>query len=160
MKSTTKFILAGLGTAAICAGVYYVVKNKDKFLKSEEVINPDGTAEKRTYVILDVDGAKKKANDTIQKGKEKAQDTWKKVETGAKDTWGKVTGKGKEEMEVDVENIVDEEDVFEAADDASEAVADAVDKALDKAKETTKKAKEAVANVVENAADNLTPAEA
>ena len=75
MKSTTKLILAGLGTAAICAGVYYVVKNKDKFLKSEEVINPDGTTDKRTYVVLDVDGAKKKATDTIQKGKEKAQET-------------------------------------------------------------------------------------
>ena len=30
MKSTTKLILAGLGTAAVCAGVYYVIKNKDK----------------------------------------------------------------------------------------------------------------------------------
>ena len=36
------------------------------------VINPDGTTDKRTYVVLDVDGAKKKATDTIQKGKEKA----------------------------------------------------------------------------------------
>ena len=85
MKSTTKLILAGLGTAAICAGVYYAYKNKDKFLKTEEVINPDGTAEKRTYVVLDVDGAKKKATDSIQKGKEKAQDPWKKVENGAKE---------------------------------------------------------------------------
>ena len=115
MKSTTKLILAGLGTAAVCAGVYYVVKNKDKFLKSEEVINPDGTSEKRTYVVLDVDGAKKKATDTIQKGKEKAQDTWKKV-----------TGKGKEEMEVDADNIVDGDEILEAADEVSEAVADAV----------------------------------
>ena len=156
MKSTTKLILAGLGTAAICAGVYYVVKNKDKFLKSEEVINPDGTTDKRTYVVLDVDGAKKKATDTIQKGKEKAQDTWKKVETGAKDTWGKVTGKGKEEMEVDVENIVDSDEILEAADEASEAVADAVDEALDKAKEATKKTKEAVKDAIEDAA----PAEA
>jgi len=126
MKTTTKLILAGLGTAAVCAGVYYVVKNKDKFLKSEEVINPDGTAEKRTYVVLDVDGAKKKATDTIQKGKEKAQDTWKKVETGAKDTFNKVTGKGKEEMEFDAENLVDGEEILDAADDFSEAVADAV----------------------------------
>ena len=138
MKSTTKLILAGLGTAAVCAGVYYVVKNKDKFLKSEEIINPDGTT------------------DTIQKGKEKAQDTWKKVETGAKDTWGKVTGKGKEEMEVDVENIVDSDEILEAADEASEAVADAVDEALDKAKEAAGKAKEAVQDAIENAA----PAEA
>jgi len=51
MKSTTKLILAGLGTAAICAGVYYVVKNKDKFLKSEEVINPDGTYGIRKVVV-------------------------------------------------------------------------------------------------------------
>ena len=130
MKSTTKLLLAGLGTAAICAGVYYAYKNKDKFLKTEEVINPDGTAEKRTYVVLDVDGAKKKATDTIQKGKEKAQDTWKKVETGAKDTINKVTGKGKEEMEVDAENVVDGEEYFEAADEASEAVAGAVQEAL------------------------------
>lgn len=156
MKSMTKLILAGLGTAAVCAGVYYVVKNKDKFLKSEEVINPDGTAETRTYVVLDVDGAKKKATDTIQKGKEKAQDTWKKVETGAKDTWGKVTGKGKEEMEVDVDNIVDSDEILEAADDASEAVADAVDEALEKAKEATAKASETIKDVVEGAA----PAEA
>ena len=149
MKSTTKLILAGLGTAAVCAGVYYVIKNKDKFLKSEEVINPDGTAEKRTYVVLDVDGAKKKATSTIQKGKEKAQDTWKKVETGAKDTWGKVTGKGNEEMEIDVENILDEEADLEAGDEISEAVADAVDEALDKAKEVAGKAKEAIADVAD-----------
>lgn len=152
MKSTTKLILAGLGTAAVCAGVYYVIKNKDKFLKSEEVINPDGTAEKRTYVVLDVDGAKKKATSTIQKGKEKAQDTWKKVETGAKDTWGKVTGKGNEEMEIDVENIIDEEADLEAGDEISEAVADAVDEALDKAKEVAGKAKEAIADVADAAA--------
>ncbi len=152
MKSTTKLILAGLGTAAVCAGVYYVIKNKDKFLKSEEVINPDGTAEKRTYVVLDVDGAKKKATSTIQKGKEKAQDTWKKVETGAKDTWGKVTGKGNEEMEIDVENILDEEADLEAGDEISEAVADAVDEALDKAKEVAGKAKEAIADVADTAA--------
>ena len=152
MKSTTKLILAGLGTAAVCAGVYYVIKNKDKFLKSEEVINPDGTAEKRTYVVLDVDGAKKKATSTIQKGKEKAQDTWKKVETGAKDTWGKVTGKGNEEMEIDVENILDEEADLEAGDEISEAVADAVDEALDKAKEVAGKAKEAIADVDDSAA--------
>ena len=152
MKSTTKLILAGLGTAAVCAGVYYVIKNKDKFLKSEEVINPDGTAEKRTYVVLDVDGAKKKATSTIQKGKEKAQDTWKKVETGAKDTWGKVTGKGNEEMEIDVENILDEEADLEAGDEISEAVADAVDEALDKAKEVAGKAKEAIADVADAAA--------
>ena len=152
MKSTTKVILAGLGTAAVCAGVYYVIKNKDKFLKSEEVINPDGTAEKRTYVVLDVDGAKKKATSTIQKGKEKAQDTWKKVETGAKDTWGKVTGKGNEEMEIDVENILDEEADLEAGDEISEAVADAVDEALDKAKEVAGKAKEAIADVADAAA--------
>ena len=152
MKSTTKLILAGLGTAAVCAGVYYVIKNKDKFLKSEEVINPDGTAEKRTYVVLDVDGAKKKATSTIQKGKEKAQDTWKKVETGAKDTWGKVTGKGNEEMEIDVENILDEEADLEAGDEISEAVADAVDEALDKAKEVAGKAKEAIADVADGAA--------
>lgn len=152
MKSTTKLILAGLGTAAVCAGVYYVIKNKDKFLKSEEVINPDGTAEKRTYVVLDVDGAKKKATSTIQKGKEKAQDTWKKVETGAKDTWGKVTGKGNEEMEIDVENILDEEADLEAGDEISEAVADAVDEALDKAKEVAGKAKEAIADVADSAA--------
>ncbi len=153
MKSTTKLILAGLGTAAVCAGVYYVIKNKDKFLKSEEVINPDGTAEKRTYVVLDVDGAKKKATSTIQKGKEKAQDTWKKVETGAKDTWGKVTGKGNEEMEIDVENILDEEADLEAGDEISEAVADAVDEALDKAKEVAGKAKEAIADVADAAAE-------
>lgn len=152
MKSTTKLILAGLGTAAVCAGVYYVIKNKDKFLKSEEVINPDGTAEKRTYVVLDVDGAKKKATSTIQKGKEKAQDTWKKVETGAKDTWGKVTGKGNEEMEIDVENILDEEADLEAGDEISEAVADAVDEALDKAKEVADKAKETIADVADAAA--------
>ena len=152
MKSTTKLILAGLGTAAVCAGVYYVIKNKDKFLKSEEVINPDGTAEKRTYVVLDVDGAKKKATSTIQKGKEKAQDTWKKVETGAKDTWGKVTGKGNDEMEIDVENILDEEADLEAGDEISEAVADAVDEALDKAKEVAGKAKEAIADVADAAA--------
>lgn len=152
MKSTTKLILAGLGTAAVCAGVYYVIKNKDKFLKSEEVINPDGTAEKRTYVVLDVDGAKKKATSTIQKGKEKAQDTWKKVETGAKDTWGKVTGKGNEEMEIDVENILDEEADLEAGDEISEAVADAVDEALGKAKEVAGKAKEAIADVADAAA--------
>ena len=152
MKSTTKLILAGLGTAAVCAGVYYVIKNKDKFLKSEEVINPDGTAEKRTYVVLDVDGAKKKATSTIQKGKEKAQDTWKKVETGAKDTWGKVTGKGNEEMEIDVENILDEEADLEAGDEISEAVADAVDEALDKAKEVAGKAKEAISDVADAAA--------
>ena len=152
MKSTTKLILAGLGTAAVCAGVYYVIKNKDKFLKSEEVINPDGTAEKRTYVVLDVDGAKKKATSTIQKGKEKAQDTWKKVETGAKDTWGKVTGKGNEEMEIDVENILDDEADLEAGDEISEAVADAVDEALDKAKEVAGKAKEAIADVADAAA--------
>ncbi|MBR6094855.1 MAG: hypothetical protein IKP92_07540 [Lachnospiraceae bacterium] len=126
MKSTTKLLLAGLGTAAICAGVYYVYKNKDKFLKSEEVINPDGTAETRTYVVLDVDGAKKKATDTIQKGKEKAQDTWKKVESGAKETINKVTGKGKEEMEIDAENLVDGEEILEAADEVSEAVAETV----------------------------------
>ena len=150
MKSTTKLILAGLGTAAVCAGVYYVVKNKDKFLKSEEVIKPDGTAEKRTYVVLDVDGAKKKATDTIQKGKEVAQDTWKKVETGAKDTISKVTGKGgKEEMEIDIENILDTEDELEPADEASEAVAEAVDKVLDKAKEAVDKAKDTVAEVAE-----------
>lgn len=152
MKSTTKLILAGLGTAAVCAGVYYVIKNKDKFLKSEEVINPDGTAEKRTYVVLDVDGAKKKATSTIQKGKEKAQDTWKKVETGAKGTWEKVTGKGNEEMEIDVENILDEEADLEAGDEISEAVADAVDEALDKAKEVAGKAKEAIADVADAAA--------
>ena len=152
MKSTTKLILAGLGTAAICAGVYYVVKNKDKFLKSEEVINPDGTAEKRTYVVLDVDGAKKKATDTIQRGKEKAQDTWKKVETGAKDTISKVTGKGKEEMEVDAENIFEGDEVLEAADEASEAVAEKVDEVLGKAKEATA----AAADFVEG----MTPAEA
>jgi hypothetical protein len=152
MKSTTKLILAGLGTAAVCAGVYYVIKNKDKFLKSEEVINPDGTAEKRTYVVLDVDGAKKKATSTIQKGKEKAQDTWKKVETGAKDTWGKVTGKGNEEMEIDVENILDEEADLEAGDEISEAVADAVDEALDKATEVAGTAKEAIAAVADTAA--------
>ena len=153
MKSTTKLILAGLGTAAVCAGVYYVIKNKDKFLKSEEVINPDGTAEKRTYVVLDVDGAKKKATSTIQKGKEKAQDTWKKVETGAKGTWEKVTGKGNEEMEIDVENILDEEADLEAGDEISEAVADAVDEALDKAKEVAGKAKEAIADVADAAAE-------
>ena len=78
------------------------------------------------------------------------------METGAKDTWGKVTGKGKEEMEVDVENIVDSDEILEAADEASEAVADAVDEALDKAKETTKKTKEAVKVAIEDAA----PAEA
>jgi hypothetical protein len=126
MKSTTKLILAGLGTAAICAGVYYAYKNKDKFLKTEEVINPDGTAEKRTYVVVDVDGAKKKATDSIQKGKEKAQDTWKKVENGAKETISKVTGKGKEEMEVDAENLVDGDEILEAVDEVSETVAEAV----------------------------------
>ena len=34
MKSTTKLSLAGRGTAAICAGVYYAYKNKDKFVKT------------------------------------------------------------------------------------------------------------------------------
>ncbi|MBR3039971.1 MAG: hypothetical protein IKI20_04870 [Lachnospiraceae bacterium] len=130
MKTVTKIVLAGLGTAAVCAGVYYVVKNKDKFIKTEEVINPDGTTEKRTYVVLDVDGAKKKAADTFNKAKEGTQDAFKKVANGAKDTFNKVTGKGKEEMEVDIDNEIDFEAPLEAADEVSEAVAEAVDAAL------------------------------
>ena len=130
MKSVSKVILAGLGTAAVCAGVYYAVKNKDKFIKNEEIVNSDGTTEKRTYVVLDVDGAKKKATETFQKAKEGTQDAFKKVADGAKETFNKVTGKGKEEMEVDVENVFDSEEVMKAADEASEAVAEAVDAAL------------------------------
>ncbi|GEM_PF-3254058 len=135
MKTVTKIVLAGLGTAAVCAGVYFAVKNKDKFIKTEEVINPDGTTEKRTYVVLDVDGAKKKAADTFQKAKEGTTGAFKKVAEGAKETFNKVTGKGKEEMEVDFSNIVDGDEVLEAADDASEAVADAVENAADNVKE-------------------------
>ena len=130
MKTVTKIVLAGLGTAAVCAGVYYAVKNKDKIIKTEEVINPDGTTEKRTYVVLDVDGAKKKAADTFNKAKEGTQDAFKKVANGAKDTFNKVTGKGKEEMEVDIDNEIDFEAPLEAADEVSEAVAEAVDAAL------------------------------
>ena len=130
MKTVTKIVLAGLGTAAVCAGVYFAVKNKDKFIKTEEVINPDGTTEKRTYVVLDVDGAKKKAADTFNKAKEGTQDAFKKVANGAKDTFNKVTGKGKEEMEVDIDNEIDFEAPLEAADEVSEAVAEAVDAAL------------------------------
>lgn len=130
MKNVTKIILAGLGTAAVCAGVYYAVKNKDKFIKTEEVINPDGTTEKRTYVVLDVDGAKKKATETFNKAKEGTQDAFKKVANGAKETFNKVTGKGKEEMEVDISNEIDYEAPLQAADEVSEAVADAVDAAL------------------------------
>ena len=130
MKTVTKIVLAGLGTAAVCAGVYFAVKNKDKFIKTEDVINPDGTTEKRTYVVLDVDGAKKKATDTFKKAKDGTTGAFKKVAEGAKETFNKVTGKGKEEMEVDFSNVVDGEEILEAADDASEAVAGAVQEAL------------------------------
>ena len=130
MKTVTKIVLAGLGTAAVCVGVYFAVKNKDKFIKTEDVINPDGTTEKRTYVVLDVDGAKKKASETFQKAKDGTTGAFKKVAEGAKETFNKVTGKGKEEMEVDFSNVVDGEEILEAADDASEAVAGAVQEAL------------------------------
>lgn len=81
MKKSTGWLLFGLGAAITAAGAYYVYKNQDKFIKTEEVVNPDGTTHtKRTYFSLDVDNAKARVNETIAKTKEMAQETWKKVE--------------------------------------------------------------------------------
>lgn len=81
MKKSTGWLLFGLGAAVTAAGAYYVYKNQDKFIKTEEIINEDGTKQtKRTYFSLDVDNAKARVNETLAKTKEKAQETWKKVE--------------------------------------------------------------------------------
>ncbi len=81
MKKSTGWLLFGLGAAVTAAGAYYVYKNQDKFIKTEEIVNPDGTTQtKRTYFSLDVDNAKARMNETLAKTKEKAQETWKKVE--------------------------------------------------------------------------------
>lgn len=81
MKKSTGWLLFGLGAAVTAAGAYYVYKNQDKFIKTEEVVNPDGTTHtKRTYFSLDVDNAKARVNETLAKTKEVAQETWKKVE--------------------------------------------------------------------------------
>lgn len=81
MKKSTGWLLFGLGVAVTAAGAYYVYKNQDKFVKTEEVVDADGTTHtKRTYLSLDVDNAKAKVNETLAKTKEMAQETWKKVE--------------------------------------------------------------------------------
>ncbi|MBR4966375.1 MAG: hypothetical protein IKY53_07760 [Lachnospiraceae bacterium] len=81
MKKSTGWLLFGLGAAVTAAGAYYVYKNQEKFIKTEEVVNPDGTTHtKRTYFSLDVDNAKARVNETLAKTKEVAQETWKKVE--------------------------------------------------------------------------------
>lgn len=80
MKKSTGWLLFGLGAVLTAAGAYYVYKNQDKFFKTEEIVNADGTTKtKRTYFSLDMDTAKARVNETIAKTKEKAQETWKKV---------------------------------------------------------------------------------
>ncbi|MCQ2518421.1 MAG: hypothetical protein MJ119_06605 [Lachnospiraceae bacterium] len=119
MKSSTKAVLAGLSLAAVAAGAYYLYRNKDEYIKTEEIINPDGSVKKRTYI--DVDGTKEKFNNTINKTKEAATDTFKKVESKFKGT-----KENTEEFEDDVIEIVDEtiddieesEEEFEVSDSA------------------------------------------
>lgn len=114
MKKSTKGFIFGVTTAAAAFGTYYVIKNKDKIFKSEEIINEDGDVEKkRSYV--DLDNIKEKTNEAVSKTKEAAQDTWGK----AKDKFDSFKKNLKKDEPAD-ENIAEEiilpaEDVEEIA---------------------------------------------
>ncbi len=117
MNKATKWILFGAAAGATAAGVYYLLKNKDKFCVEET--NPDGT-KTRTYVPLDMDAAKAKVTDAYNKTVEKAQEAWKKVEEkfASKDDDAEVT------EEVTVEETVVADDAVVAEDMTGDVVSD------------------------------------
>lgn len=76
MKKSTGWILFGLAAGVACGVGYYAYKNKDKFIKEEIDVTPDGEiVTKRTYVGLDMDDVKTKANDAVKKTKKAARQT-------------------------------------------------------------------------------------
>lgn len=133
MKSSTKIVLAGLSIAAVAAGAYYLYRNKDEYIKTEEVVNPDGSVKKRTYVSIDVDGTKEKLNNTIEKTKEAATDTIKKVEN--KFDFSK---KNADDVPADFVEIVDDSDdnFFEEAKEVVEEETAKVEEAVEEVKDT------------------------
>lgn len=125
MKKQTRGFLLGIGVAAVAAGAYYVYKNKEKFVKTEEVVNPDGTTEiKRTYVPLDMDNAKAKVSEAYKKTVDKAKETWEKVEDKIEEM---------KESKKDAVEIV--EDVAEVAETALEETVEAVEEVVEEATE-------------------------
>ena len=130
MRKQTKGFLLGIGVAAAATGAYYVYKNKEKFVKTEEVVNPDGTTEiKRTYVPLDVDNAKAKVSEAYKKTVDKAKETWEKVE----DKFEEMKDSKKEVVE-DAAEIV--EDAVEVAETAVEETVEAVEEVVEDAVES------------------------
>ena len=127
MKKQTRGFLLGIGVASAAAGAYYVYKNKEKFVKTEEVVNPDGTTEiKRTYVPLDMDNAKAKVSEAYKKTVDKAKETWVKVEDKIEEM-----KESKKEVAEDVAEIV--EDAVEVAETAVEETVEAVEDVVDEA---------------------------
>lgn len=112
MKKSTKGFIWGVTAAAAAFGTYYVIKNKDKIFKSDEICDED--EEKRSYV--DLDNIKEKTSEAVSKTKEVAQDTWDK----AKDKFESIKknlkkGETSEEDTVVEEVILPAEDVEEIA---------------------------------------------
>jgi len=130
MKKSTGILLFGLGVAVTAAGAYYVYKNQDKFFKTEEVVNPDGTTQtKRTYLSLDMDSAKAKVNETITKTKEKAQETWKKVEEKIEES--KAAKEGSSEVLFEDDLAVTAEEAAETAEMNADAAAEVLEEDLE-----------------------------
>lgn len=74
MGKTTRGFILGLTTAAAAVGAYYIITNKDKIFKTEEIVNEDGTVtKKRSYV--DLSNIKNKTSEI----KDAAQDKFDKV---------------------------------------------------------------------------------
>ena len=129
MKKQTRGFLLGIGVAAVAAGAYYVYKNKEKFVKTEEIVNPDGTTEiKRTYVPLDMDNAKAKVSEAYKKTVDKAKETWEKVEDKIEEIKD-----NKKDVTEDVTEII--EDAADVAETAVEETVEAVEEVAEKATE-------------------------